>query len=169
MKFLYVAPMPQLQNDFKKQRNIEYVSIDISSPLAMIKMDLREIAFREDSFDAIVCYHVLEHVPEDNKALAELFRILKPGGWAMLQSPVDYQRNTTFEDPDVVDPKEREKLFGQSDHVRIYGKDYVDRLKNAGFVVIPDTYAAKLGDEISEKYGINRNEIIYFIQKEMPD
>ena len=104
-------------------------------------------SFDECTFDVVVCNHVLEHVPEDRKAMRELQRILKPGGWAVLLVPFDQDRAVTYEDWAIVDPDERERAFGQFDHVRVYGRDYVDRLSDAGFEVSVVRY----GDELDEQ------------------
>lgn len=131
----------------------------------MIKMDITNINLPDNQFDCIICYHVLEHILDDKKAMKELFRILKPGGWAILQSPVDPNRDETFEDPNVVSPEERERVFGQRDHVRIYGQDYKNRLERAGFTVKLDNYSRELGDNIIKKYGLMKDETIYFCSK----
>ncbi|MEK7873336.1 MAG: methyltransferase domain-containing protein, partial [Chloroflexota bacterium] len=146
LRVLDVAPLPVLQAKYVKLPNLDYLSVDIASPIAMVRMDITAIGCPRDQFDCILCYHVLEHVPDDRKALQELFRVLKPGGWAILQSPIDATRPKTFEDFSVTSPEERERVFGQSDHVRIYGLDYKDRLTSAGFIVRVDDYAKQLSD-----------------------
>ncbi|MFQ6084530.1 MAG: methyltransferase domain-containing protein [Candidatus Aminicenantia bacterium] len=128
-------------------------------------MDITDIPFPDNHFDCIICCHVLEHVPDDRKAMRELFRILKPGGWAILQSPINLNRDKTFEDPNIVSSEERERVFGQSDHVRIYGRDFKNKLEEVGFVVRVDNYVQKLGDSVIKKYGLMRNEKIYFCLK----
>jgi ubiquinone/menaquinone biosynthesis C-methylase UbiE len=111
------------------------------------------------SFDAVLCNHVLEHVPDDRKALGEIFRVLKPGGWAILMVPLS-SRAETDEDPTVVDPKERERRFGQDDHVRLYGQDYQARLEAAGFHVTMDHFARSLSDQDLRRYVLDANEVI---------
>lgn len=165
LKVLEVAPKWFLQKKFKNLSNIEYTSIDISSPLAMLKMNITDIKFPDLYFDCIICYHVLEHVEDDYKAMSELFRVLKFGGWAIIQSPIDKSRKKTFEDPNVVSCKAREKIFGHFDHVRIYGYDYKNRLEESGFIVRVDDYIAKLPDIFIKKYGLDKNEYIYFCTK----
>jgi len=165
LKVLDIAPMKFFQEKCKTLPNIDYISADISSPIAMIQMDITNINLPDEQFDCIICYHVLEHIPDDEKAMRELFRVLKQGGFAILQFPVDYNREKTFEDPNIVLPEERERVFGQNDHVRIYGKDYKDRLERAGFTVKPDNYAKELGDNTIKKYGLIKDEIIYFCIK----
>lgn len=164
MKVLDIAPTPFLQSRWIRRKNLEYISLDVSSPEAMLYSDVTRLAIKQGSFDCFLCYHVLEHVPDDAAALHELYRILKPGGWAIIQSPVDYKREKTFEDPQA-SPEDRSRLFGQKDHVRIYGRDYKDRLGSAGFLV--DVIEMK--DIIEEKnitfYGLLKDEKIYYCRK----
>jgi len=128
---LHVAPETCLADKFKKE--YDYLSIDLDGKKAMMAMDLTAMTFDDNSFDAIVCNHVLEHIPNDKKAMKELYRVLKPGGWASLQVPI--KGDVTQEDLSVTDPKERLRLYGQEDHVRYYGRDFAERLKDAGFEV----------------------------------
>jgi len=165
LKILDIAPYYYLQKKFKKLENIDYTSADISSPIAMIRIDITDIHLPSNQFDCIICYHVLEHVQNDKKAIKELFRVLKPGGWAIIQSPIDQNRKITFEDPTALKDEEKEKLFGQFDHVRVYGLDYKDRLEEAGFVVKVDKFVKELPVNIIEKYRLNRSEYIYFCTK----
>jgi len=127
----------------------------------MIHMDITAIPFNDHTFDVILCSHVLEHVQDDRKAISELYRVLKPGGWAILMVPIDLDRATTFEDPSVIDPKERERLFGQHDHVRWYGRDFLTRLEQAGFIVRQETYAHELDASAIEKHVLSSDEIIF--------
>jgi predicted SAM-dependent methyltransferase len=168
LKVLEIAPHFYLQKRFKNLENITYISADISSPVAMVKMDITNISLPDNQFDCIICYHVLEHILDDEKAMKELFRILKPDGWAILQSPVDHNREKTFEDLNIVSPSDRERVFWQKDHVRIYGRDYKDRLKGAGFIVKLDNFVKELKSEDIKRYGLSKNEIIYFCTKPRP-
>jgi SAM-dependent methyltransferase len=129
-KMLHVAPESQLVRLFEKRDYIDYLSADLFAH-AMVKRDITEIHYPDNTFDVIYCSHVLEHVCDDRKAMGEFYRVLKPGVWAILQVPIT--ADTTFEDPTVISPEERERLFGQNDHVRRYGPDYKDRLMEAGF------------------------------------
>lgn len=129
---LHVSPEPVLGEKFKAQYR-DYVSIDLDGRKAMQAMDVTALTFPNETFDAVVCNHVLEHVPNDRAAMAEIYRVLKPGGWASLQVPI--KGDMTTEDPSVTDPAERQRMYGQEDHVRQYGRDYVSRLKRAGFKV----------------------------------
>ncbi|MFZ2970508.1 MAG: class I SAM-dependent methyltransferase [Minisyncoccia bacterium] len=165
IKVLDVAPTPFFQKMCKKCSNMDYTSVDISSPVAMIKMDITDMDFPDEQFDCILCYHVLEHITDDRKAMKELFRVLKRGGWAIIQSPIDANRNQTFEDNEVTGFSDRERIFGQGNHVRIYGLDYKNRLEEAGFIVRTDDYYHDLPSDISQKYGLLEDEKIYFCMK----
>lgn len=165
LNLLDIAPDQAIQKKLKSMSNINYLSIDLDSTLAMQKKDLTNLEFDDNTFGGIICYHVLEHIPDDQRAIEEVFRVLKPGGWAILQSPVDIERNITFENPSITSPQERLQHFGQEDHVRIYGRDYIERLKGPGFVVIEDNFVLDLGEEKIKLYGLDREEVIYFCRK----
>ncbi len=165
LKVLDIAPVLFFQKKCKKLKNIDYVSADLSSPIAMIKMDITNINWSDNYFDCILCYHVLEHIENDKKAMSELCRVLKPGGWAILQSPLEPTLDKTFENANIVSPEERERVFGHNDHVRIYGIDYKDRLEKAGFTVKLDNYVKELGDDKIKKYRLSEDELIYFCTK----
>jgi hypothetical protein len=135
IKLLHVAPERNLQNVLSSHPNIDYISADLSSPLAMIKMDITNIPYKDNFFDIIICNHVLEHVQNDYKAMSELHRVLKPGGWAILQVPISPILEKTYEDPTITDPRKREELFGQGDHVRLYEKTTRTDLNQQDFVL----------------------------------
>jgi ubiquinone/menaquinone biosynthesis C-methylase UbiE len=122
-------------------------------------MDVTQICFADDSFDAILCIHVLEHVQQDRQALHELHRVLKPGGWGLLDVPMDDTRQATLEDPRITSPLDRERHFGQHDHVRAYGLDYYDRVAQAGFRVRRDRFAAELDPARVARHGIEIRDI----------
>jgi SAM-dependent methyltransferase len=136
-----------------------YVRIDLRSPLADVHADLCALPFRAAEFDAVVCNHVLEHIPDDRAAMQELRRILRPDGIAILMVPFQPDR-PTHEDRTVVDPEQRTALFGQFDHVRLYGGDYLDRLRDAGFDVDCQLYWKSLGEDEAIKYGLQRDEYL---------
>jgi SAM-dependent methyltransferase len=136
-----------------------YIRIDLQSPLSDVHADICALPFRDDEFDAVICNHVLEHVPDDRAAMRELRRILRQGGFAILMVPFQPDRQT-YEDPTVVDPERREELFGQFDHVRLYGSDYLDRLREAGFDVDCDLYWKSLPDGEAVRYGLQRDEYL---------
>ncbi len=165
-KVLHIAPEQTFYYRFKKLRNLEYVTADLESPLAKVKMDIRNMPFENDYFDIVLCNHVLEHIDNEKLALKEIYRVLKKGGWAILQVPIDMSREKTFENPDITDPAEREKTFGQYDHVRIHGRDYPDRLSNSGFKVTAEDYIKTLDPDIVKHYRLPPDEIIYIARKE---
>jgi predicted SAM-dependent methyltransferase len=164
-KVLHVAPERNLQRVLMACPNIDYLSVDLNSTLAMVKMDITEIKYEDNSFDVIICNHVFEHIPDDRRAMSELYRVLKPAGWAILQVPISLLLNKTYEDSTVTTPEEREKVFGQSNHVRIYGKDYKDRLKKVGFSVEVYNFAREFGESTMHKYGLVKEEDIYICSK----
>lgn len=159
-RVLHFAPEQAFYKRFRKQKNLEYITTDLESPLADVKADICNLPFKENEFDVILCNHVLEHIPDDTKAMQELFRILKKGGMAILQIPQDLSREKTFEDHSITDKKERARIFGQYDHVRIYGRDYFEKLRSVGFEVIEEDYTNKIAPEFVEKYRLARGEII---------
>jgi SAM-dependent methyltransferase len=165
LKVLDIAPTKGLSDKMKAMSNIEYMSVDINSERAMRHMDITAIDFPDNCFDCIICYHVLEHIPDDRKAMQELFRVLKPGGWAVLQVPLDSKLEHTVEVTNITDPNRRKLLFGQEDHLRLYGRDYKDRLEHTGFEVTIDNFIRSLSSEKISKYGLMQNENIYFCSK----
>ncbi len=160
LKVLHFAPEQEFYKRFKKQTNIEYTTTDLLSPLADVKADICNLPFEDNAYDIIFCNHVLEHIPDDTKAMQELFRVLKPGGMGIFQIPQDLSRASTFTDNTIVDQKERAKIFGQYDHVRVYGRDYFDKLRSIGFKVIEEDYTHKIAPELVEKYCLAKGEII---------
>lgn len=165
LKILDIAPPKYFQDKIRKHEKIDYLSADLSSASTMVEMDITDIQLPNDQFDCIICYHVLEHIPDDKKAMKELYRVLKPGGWAIIQSFSDNKLEKTFEDPSITSPEERERLFGLSDHVRVYGRDYKERLEGAGFTIRMDDYVKELGEEKTREYCLPSDEIIYYSTK----
>ena len=165
LKVLHFAPESALMNQFKKLKNLSYDTIDLNSPIADIKADICDLPFLDNSYDFILCNHVLEHIVDDNKAIRELYRVLKKNGIGIFQVPIDYNRDTTFEDFSVTNKKERNKLFGQYDHVRIYGLDFFERLQKAGFSVERCEYTSKLSKEDIIKFCLPKKEIIPICRK----
>ncbi|MEO8934424.1 MAG: class I SAM-dependent methyltransferase [Xanthomarina sp.] len=165
LKVLHFAPEQAFYKRFRKLKNLEYITTDLNSPLADVKADICDLPFRNNEFDVILCNHVLEHIPDDTKAMEELYRILKPGGFGVFQIPQDLSRETTFEDNSITDRKERAEIFGQYDHVRIYGRDFFDKLRGIGFTVEEVDYTATLSDAEIEKYCLAKGEIIPVVYK----
>ncbi|MEM7552378.1 MAG: methyltransferase domain-containing protein [Bacteroidota bacterium] len=166
LRVLHIAPEVCFIPRFRKMRNLDYVTGDIESPLADVKMDIHQIPMDDRSFDVSFCNHVMEHVDDDIKAMSEIHRILKPGGWAIIQVPFfPPLPEKTIEDWTITKPEDREKAFGQSDHVRKYGKDYKERLEQAGFHVEESGFVATLDKDIQNLYALPKDEIIYFCKK----
>lgn len=167
MRVLHVAPEKNLGSWLSRQHGIEYVSADLTAPNVMVKMDLTDICCPGDFFDAIICNHVLEHISDDAKAMTELYRVLKPSGWAILQVPISRNLSATYEDASIIDPEDRAQAFGQSDHVRIYGVDYVDRLKRAGFDVELFQWAKHVEQfgSAQNRYALIKEEVVFRASK----
>jgi len=165
LRLLHFAPEPVFEKAFRAMPNLHYFGVDLDSPLAATKVDVMDIQYEDDTFDAILCGHVLEHVTDDRKAMRELFRVLKPGGWAIPHSPMDTNRAQTFEDASIVSPEARERAFGQRDHVRMYGRDYKGRLEEAGFTVSVHRYLDELGAQVVKQHGLPEGQDIYFCTK----
>jgi len=166
LKVLHVAPEQAFYKRFKKQKNLTYITTDLYSPLADVKADLCALPFEDNSFDVIFCNHVLEHIPDDAQAMRELYRVMKKGGWGIFQVPQDINRAHTFEDDTIIDPAERTRIFGQYDHVRVYGLDYFDRLRQVGFEVEEIVYSTHFTAEEIERYRIVPQEILPLCKKQ---
>ena len=160
IKVLHFAPEAAFIEKFKKLKNITYDTIDLNSPLADIKADICNLPISSDSYDFILCNHVLEHIVDDEKAMKELYRVLKKGGIGIFQVPLNMSNKQTYEDFTITDPKERNKAFGQYDHVRVYGMDFFERLEKVGFKVEKCEYTLKLSEEEKIKYCLPKKEII---------
>ncbi len=163
IKVLDVAPDGFLSDKVFSRVDIKYISIDVTRiRRPTIIADLTNLNFSGNTFDAIVCYHVLEHIPEDRRAMEELYGVLKPGGWAILQVPIWAEK--TVEDPAV--PREHyEAVYGHRDHVRRYGLDYKERLESVGFKVTVDNYTRTLSKAFIRRYGLFGSEDIYSCRK----
>jgi ubiquinone/menaquinone biosynthesis C-methylase UbiE len=161
-KILHIAPEPCLADLIQKMEQVEYLSIDLYNKNAMMKMDITDISFSDESFDLIICSHVLEHIPDDRKAMRELRRILKLTGKALILVPI--KSNITYEDPTIVDPLEREKFFGQVDHVRLYGPDVQNRLEEAGFKVTQLSTGDLVPANQMSRMGLKENETVYLCE-----
>jgi SAM-dependent methyltransferase len=154
LRVLHFAPERIFEEKLRSRSNLDYVSTDLERARADVKADITDLPFGDNSFDVILCSHVLEHVVDDHKAMRELYRVLRRGGWALVLVPIDFSRDETFEDPTIVAPADRERLFGQADHVRIYGPDFKARLEEAGFTVRVEDFRAELGEAEARKYGL---------------
>jgi len=165
LRVLHFAPEQAFLKRFRRLKNLLYTTTDLNSPIADVKADICNLPFEEHSFDFIICNHVLEHIPDDTRAMEELYRVLAPGGMAIVQVPYDRNRETTFEDDSITDRKERARIFGQYDHVRVYGMDYFQKLASIGFDVEGVDYTAKLSEEQIEKYRLPKGELVPVCRK----
>ncbi|MDT0556529.1 class I SAM-dependent methyltransferase [Patiriisocius hiemis] len=165
LKVLHFAPEQAFLKRFKKLSNLEYTTTDLNSPIADVKADICNLPFADNSFDFIICNHVLEHIPNHLQAMREIYRVLVPNGTAILQVPYDRNRVTTFEDDTITDPKERAKVFGQYDHVRVYGMDFFETLKTIGFNVEAVDYTSALTEEEINKYRLPKGELLPICKK----
>ncbi|MFD2825454.1 class I SAM-dependent methyltransferase [Leeuwenhoekiella polynyae] len=159
-KVLHFAPEQAFYKLFRNLKNLDYTTTDLFSPLADVKADICDLPFDDNTYDVILCNHVLEHISDDTKAMQELYRVLKPGGMAVLQIPQEMSRATTFADDTITDPKERAAIFGQYDHVRVYGRDYFDKLRSIGFKVEEVDYTKKLSASEIDRYRLAKDEIL---------
>lgn len=164
LRVLHIAPELCFIERMQALPNLDYITGDIESPLATVKMDVHQIPFEENSFDVVFCNHVMEHVDDDILACQEINRVLKPSGWGIIQSPV-YDLPETIEDKSITDPRERERLFGQRDHVRKYGFDYAQRLSKSGLRVEENQFIKTLSPELVNRHALPDQEIIFYCQK----
>lgn len=165
LKVMHIAPEQCFHGKFKKQKNLDYVTGDLLSPIADLHFDLHNIPLEDNQYEVIFCNHVMEHVKDDLQCMKELYRIMKPGGWGIMQVPIDTSRTTTYEDWSITTPEEREKHFWQYDHVRLYGLNYPDRLREAGFNVEVVDFSKELPTEVFERYRIPKSELLYIVSK----
>ena len=166
LKFLHIAPEYCFIKIFKGMKNLDYLTADLISPWADVKMDVHDIPFEENTFDVVICNHVLEHVDDADKVMKEFYRVMKSGGWGIFQVPIDYNNSVTIEDRSVTDPRERERLYWQSDHLRLFGRDYGDKLTAAGFKVTESNFINEIDPKLVERYALDKNEIVYYCQKD---
>jgi len=159
-KVLHIAPEQCFLKRFREQKNLNYTTADLYSPIADVKADICNLPFEKNTFDIVFANHVLEHIEDDKKAMSELFRVLKPGGMGIFQIPQDLALEKTYEDFSITSPEERTKHFGQYDHVRVYGRDYFNRLRAVGFTVNEIDYSTKISAELITKYCLVKGEIL---------
>ena len=165
LKVLHMAPEQCFHKTFKNQKNLDYLTADIVSPIADMHFDLHDIPLEDNTFEVIFCNHVMEHVDDAIKCMSELYRVLKPGGWGIMQVPQDFNNKETYEDPSITSPEDREKHYWQKDHVRLFGLDYPDWLRKAGFTVTEFDKDAHYSDETHERYRLAKSEILYIVSK----
>ncbi len=165
LKVLHMAPEQEFLRRFRKMKNLDYITADLYSPIVDVKADILNLPFEDESFDVVFCNHVLEHIIDDGKAMSELYRVMKKGGWGIFQVPMKNSLEKTYEDFTITDPKEKQKHFGQYDHVRWYGMDYFDRLRKARFETEPLFYSQNFSQEEIRKFGLMENEILPVVYK----
>ena len=165
LRVLHFAPEQAFVQKFKKQKNLTYTTTDLNSPIADVKADICDLPFKDNSFDFIICNHVLEHIPDDTKAMQELYRVLAPSGTAIVQVPYDAKREITFEDNTITDQRERTRIFGQYDHLRVYGMDYFKKLSSIGFEVNALDYTSSMTSDDIERYRLCKGELLPVCKK----
>ena len=165
LRVLHFAPEQAFVQKFKKQKNLTYTTTDLNSPIADVKADICDLPFKDNSYDFIICNHVLEHIPDDIKAMQELYRVLAPSGTAILQVPYDAKREITFEDNTITDQSERTRIFGQYDHLRVYGMDYFKKLSSIGFNVNALDYTSGISSDDIERYRLCKGELLPVCKK----
>lgn len=172
VKLLHFAPEKPLYDIIVGYDHIDYTRCDLSPRSAdfrdipdVQKADLTNLSFPDNFFDIILCNHVLEHIDDDRLAMKELYRVMAPGGWGIFQVPIRRRNEKTYEDFSITSPRERKKAFGQHDHVRVYGRDYPERLASVGFTVIQDDFASTIPKADLHRFGINPREIVYLCKK----
>ena len=165
LRVLHFAPEQAFVQKFKKQKNLTYTTTDLNSPIADVKADICDLPFKDNSFDFIICNHVLEHIPDDTKAMQELYRVLAPSGTAIVQVPYDAKREITFEDNTITDQSERTRIFGQYDHLRVYGMDYFKKLSSIGFEVNALDYTSGISSDDIERYRLCKGELLPVCKK----
>ena len=165
IKVMHIAPEQCFHKRFKNQKNLDYTTGDLLSPIADLHFDLHDIPLPDNQYEVIFCNHVMEHVEDDLRCMQELYRIMKPGGWGIMQVPIDSNRDTTYEDKSITSPEEREKHFWQYDHVRLYGTNYPKRLEEAGFKVEAIDFKDELTAAEFERYRLQKSELLYVVSK----
>lgn len=165
LSVLHMAPEQCFIDRFKAQKNLKYLTADLVSPIADMHFDLHQIPLEAARFDVVFCNHVMEHVADPLQCMSELFRVLKPGGWAIIQVPQDFTRETTYEDPTITSEAEREKHYWQKDHVRLFGKDYPSYLEKVGFQTKVFDLNANYSQEEIQRYRLMKEEILYIFKK----
>jgi SAM-dependent methyltransferase len=161
LRVLHIAPEQCFHNRFREMQNLDYTTADLESPLADVKLDIQKMPLKDEHYDVVICNHVLEHVPDDRKAMREIYRVLKKGGYALLLVPVSFGMENTYEDTSVTEPKEREKHFRQKDHYRLYGNDYPKRITEAGFSITEENYILQIDSKLKERYRLPQMEFMF--------
>jgi len=163
LSILHFAPELPFARAFARLPGVRYVTADIDPEKAMERVDIQEMGYADATFDVVLCCHVLEHIPNDRKGIGEIARVLKPGGWAALMVPVLSER--TQEDPGVTDPEERERLYGQHDHLRSYGMDFAERVESCGLSVRAFRPGDVLGEDRMALMSVADKDVVFLCTK----
>lgn len=161
LTMLHFAPEHALAVNLARLPRVRRTTTDLDGEGVDLAVDITAMPFAGEAFDAIVCSHVLEHVSDDRAAMAELRRVLRPGGWALVMVPIDHSRSETYEDASVLTPEDRERAFWQHDHVRLYSLDIAERLSEAGLEVRAARVAGTLAPGAAERYGLLPDETVF--------
>lgn len=160
-RLLHLAPEPCLERSFRLAAGLRYVTADLVSENVDVHIDLTRVGFRDASFDVVLCSHVFEHIPDDAAAIREVMRVIGPDGVAIVLVPLDESSASTYEDWSITRPEDRLRAFGQEDHVRLYGRDFVARLTAGGADVQPLAYAQVLGAEATQRFALDTRETLF--------
>ena len=162
---LHFAPEPGIRRRLAAVSGLDYVTTDLDDRSVAVRADITALPFPDARFDALLCSHVLEHVPDDRRAMRELARVLAPGGWAIVLVPLDKGRSETLEDDAIDSPAGRLAAYWQADHVRLYGRDLADRLRDAGFEVTVDCFVTRLDPEAVARYALFPDDDVYLCRR----
>jgi SAM-dependent methyltransferase len=165
LAFLHIAPEQCFLPHFRKLKNLDYLTGDLVSPIADLHFDLHHIPLEENRFDVIFCNHVLEHVADSKQCMAELYRVMRPGGWGIFQVPQDFTRADTYEDASIQSEADRAKHYWQKDHLRLFGANYPEKLAEVGFEYVALKPDELVSAEEVDRYRLNPNEILYIFRK----
>jgi SAM-dependent methyltransferase len=163
-RMLHIAPEIPIERLLRYRLGLGYLTVDLHDPRAHLRMDITNMRYPEDTFDVVCCCHVLEHILQDRLAIREIRRVLRPGGWATVLVPIT--ASETFEDATIVEPSDRLRYFGQEDHVRRYGPDFLERLFDAGFAAEMITASSFLSEQEITLMGIDPDGRIYHCLRE---
>ncbi len=159
---LHFSPEWCLRHQLEQTPGLRYVTTDLDPAQTVdLRLDVTALDLPDGAFDAVICSHVLEHVPDDARAMRELRRVTAPDGFALVMVPLALDRETTYEDPSITAPDDRRREFLQHDHVRLYAPDIADRLRNAGFAVEVVDMCAELGDEQAARHRLLASDRIF--------
>lgn len=163
-RVLHLSPAFSTSRCFNTLPHLCYTSADLLTKHNIdVKMNLSDATFKAQSFDAIICLHVLEHVEQDQPAIHNLYRMTKPGGWVIIGVPIRLDQ-PTYEDPSITEPQARKAAFGEKDHFRFYGNDLAERLRHVGFEI--ETHkVSDLPLSYQQKYGLKPEEVMFLCRR----